>query len=64
MLLNHNELQATHTALGYYISELRLEQSHFHEENSEWQEINVELNFNTHLYSKIDNYLDSELSNV
>lgn len=64
MLLNHNELEATYTALNYYIRELRLEQSHFHEEDSEWQEINVELKFITYLYSKIDNYLDSELSNV
>jgi hypothetical protein len=64
MLLNHNELEAAYTALKHYIRELRLEQSDFHEEDSEWQEINFELKFITYLYSKIDNYLDSELSNV
>ena len=58
MTFNDNELEAILNSLDAHINDLKREKANFYEEDDEWQTINTELKFTTHLYSKIDNYLD------
>ena len=60
MTFNDNELEAILNSLTTHINDLKREKADFYEEDDEWQTINTELKFTTHLYSKIDNYLDND----